>query len=63
MNKYKALKEFINEWIKRESENYSEAHRLAGVNSPGACMALGAIDAYKTTLKDIEELEQEVVET
>jgi hypothetical protein len=59
MNKYKVLKELINQWIKRETENYSEAMRLGGGNMPGAYTASGAIDAYKTVLKDIEELEKE----
>jgi hypothetical protein len=59
MSKYKILKELINEWLETETENYSEAMRLGGGNMPGACMASGAIDAYRTVLKDIEELEKE----
>ena len=59
--KYKILKELINEWIEREQENLKESLELAGHNSPGACMAMGALDAYKQVLSDINELEAEVV--
>jgi hypothetical protein len=61
MSKYKILKELICEWIDREQENFSEAKQSAGINCPGACMALGAIDAYKQVLEDISSLEQEAV--
>lgn len=61
MSKYKIIKELINERIDREKENYQEARELSGVNSPGACMASGAIDAYNTVLSDIAELEREAV--
>lgn len=57
---YKILKELINEWIELEKENYSEAKAVAGIDCAGACMANGAIDAYKQVLSDIEELEKEV---
>lgn len=60
-DKYKILKELINEWIEHETENYNEARSLAGINSPGACMASGAIDAYRQVLSDIEELQMEAV--
>ena len=59
MSKYKILKELINDWIDREKENFDEARKSAGVNCAGAAMALGAIDAYKQVLSDIDELEQE----
>lgn len=61
MSKYKILKEQINAWKYREHENLAEAQRLAGNNSPGFAMALGAIEAYDQVLSDIEELESCIV--
>lgn len=61
MSKYDVLKEMISEWIELETENYKEAKNLAGINSCGACMAAGAVDAYKQVMSDIAELEAEVV--
>lgn len=59
MSKYKILKEQIQEWIEREKENFDEARKY-GVNTPGASMAVGAIEAYEQVLRDIAELESEV---
>jgi hypothetical protein len=59
--KYKIIKELIGEWIEREQENYEEAVESAGINCCGACMASGALEAYRQVLSDIESLEQEAV--
>lgn len=58
--KYTVLKRLIGEWLERENENLDEAQRLGGSNTPGAAMAMGAIEAYEQVLRDIAELEQEV---
>jgi hypothetical protein len=60
-DKYKILKEAINEWIDLETENFNEAKASAGVNCAGAAMALGALDAYRQVLSDIKELEMVAV--
>lgn len=61
MSKYDVLKELIGEWIEREKENFEEARQSAGVNCPGACMASGAIEAFRQVLSDIEEFERVAV--
>ena len=60
-DKYKILKEVINEWIEREHENLHDAVKSAGSNSVGAAMCMGALEAYKQVLSDIEELEMVAV--
>lgn len=60
MSKYDILKELIREWIEREEEDLDEAVASAGTNCAGASMAMGALDAYKQVLADIDELEREV---
>lgn len=53
------LKELLQEYIEREKEEFKDAKESAGPNCPGACLALGALDAYRQVLTDIEDLEQE----
>ncbi len=60
-DKYNTLKKLINEWVEREKENYDEAKKSGGVDCCGACLALGALDAYQQVLGDIKELERKVV--
>lgn len=63
MSKYTILKEQINEWIEREKQNLKEAMEDGGINCIGAGMAMGALDAYRQVLLDIEELERVAVIT
>ena len=58
--KYAILKELINDWIEREMYNLEEARLSAGIDCPGACLASGALEAYRQVLSDIEELETEM---
>lgn len=58
MNKYDVLVELIEEWIESEQESYEEARESAGVNCCGACMAQGALDAYRQVLADIASLQE-----
>ena len=55
MNDYAALEKFIYDRKASELENYKEGQRLSGDNSPGACLALGAMDAYSQVLLYISE--------
>ncbi len=61
MSKYEILKEFIEESLEREKENFREASKSAGVNCAGASMAIGAVDAFEEVLTYIEELEEEAL--
>jgi hypothetical protein len=58
-SKYDELKHLIHEWIDCETENLNAARISAGINCAGSSMAMGAIDAYRQVLADIEELEQD----
>lgn len=47
--------EFIKDRIDREYQNLAVSQRLAGNNSPGYAMTVGAIEAYKECLELLEQ--------
>lgn len=55
--KYHELESVILEAIDDEIVNRDEAKKSAGINCPGCCMAMGAIDAYREVLRMIDDVE------
>ena len=49
-----SLKSWLEEKIDNETENQKEAQQSAGMDCPGSCMAIGAIDCCKELLDQMK---------